>query len=69
MVVRPHDCPRCGDAIEPGDVYSVLDLLDADGDVAVILCRDCGGDLRSFLAGEAVDPVDGATANGPSRTE
>ena len=52
MVVRSHECPRCGDDISPGDLYSVLDLLDAEGELHVILCPDCGADLRAFLDGE-----------------
>ncbi|WP_251329264.1 hypothetical protein [Haloplanus pelagicus] len=46
---RPHDCHRCGGTIEPGHVYGALDLLDADGELRVLLCRSCAADLRDFL--------------------
>jgi len=46
---RPHDCYRCGATIEPGHVYGALDLLDADGDLRVLLCRSCSAALREFL--------------------
>jgi len=46
---RPHDCFRCGATIEPGDIYGALDLLDAEGDLRVLLCRSCSADLRDFL--------------------
>lgn len=47
--VRPHPCHRCGDVIEPGHVYGALDLLDADGELTVLLCRPCSAALRDFL--------------------
>lgn len=46
---RVHSCDRCGDRIEPGDVYSAVDVLDADGDLQALLCRQCGRTLRDFL--------------------
>jgi hypothetical protein len=46
---RPHPCYRCGETIEPGHVYGALDLLDADGDLEVLLCRRCAAALRDFL--------------------
>ncbi len=51
MVRRTHSCRRCGAAIDPGDVYSAVDVLDAEGRLRELLCRDCGADLRLFLAG------------------
>jgi hypothetical protein len=33
-------------------VYGALDLLDADGEVQVLLCRSCASDLRAFLDGQ-----------------
>ncbi|MFC6989857.1 hypothetical protein ACFQJD_16215 [Haloplanus sp. GCM10025708] len=52
MVVRTHPCVRCGDDVDPGHVYSAVDVLDAEGELHVILCRECGSELREFLAGE-----------------
>jgi hypothetical protein len=46
---RPHDCHRCGATIGPGHVYGALDLLDADGELRVLLCRSCSASLRAFL--------------------
>jgi len=46
---QPHDCHRCGETIAPGDVYGALDLLDADGELQVMLCRSCSAALRDFL--------------------
>jgi hypothetical protein len=46
---RPHDCHRCGETIEPGHVYGALDLLDAEGELRVLLCRSCAAALRDFL--------------------
>jgi hypothetical protein len=52
--MRPHECARCGDRLDPppDSTYAVVDVLDADGDLSVLLCRECGGELRAFLAGE-----------------
>ncbi|MFB6103036.1 MAG: hypothetical protein ABEJ73_10780 [Haloplanus sp.] len=50
--VQSHPCYRCGATIEPGHVYGALDLLDADGDLRVLLCRSCSAALRDFLDGE-----------------
>ena len=49
MVRRTHSCRRCGAAIDPGDVYSAVDVLDAEGRLRELLCRECGADLRSFV--------------------
>ncbi|WP_248897913.1 hypothetical protein [Haloplanus halobius] len=46
---RPHPCYRCGTTIEPGHVYGALDLLDAEGELQVLLCRSCAAELRDFL--------------------
>ncbi|WP_372911461.1 hypothetical protein [Salinigranum sp.] len=52
MVRRTHYCRRCGAAIDPGDVYSAVDVLDAEGRLRELLCRACGADLRAFVAGD-----------------
>jgi len=46
---RPHDCVRCGRTITPDDEFAAVDVLDPDGDLQVLLCTDCGDDLRGFL--------------------
>jgi RNase P subunit RPR2 len=52
--MRPHDCKRCGTTLDPppDSTYAVVDVLDAEGDLSVLLCRECGEELRRFLAGE-----------------
>lgn len=52
VVRRTHYCRRCGAAIDPGDVYAAVDVLDAEGRLRELLCRACGADLRAFVAGE-----------------
>jgi hypothetical protein len=49
---RPHDCVRCDATIDPGEEYGAVDVLDPEGDLAVLLCVDCARDLRAFLDGE-----------------
>jgi hypothetical protein len=51
VVRRTHSCRRCGAAIDPGDVYSAVDVLDAEGRLRGLLCRGCGADLRAFVGG------------------
>ncbi|GAB6879910.1 hypothetical protein JCM17823_21840 [Halorubrum gandharaense] len=52
---RTHDCVRCGRAITPGDEFAAVDVLDPDGELRVLLCVGCGGDLRAFLDGNGAD--------------
>ena len=52
MVRRTHYCRRCGAAIDPGDVYGAVDILDAEGRLRTLVCRACSADLRAFLAGD-----------------
>ena len=52
MVRRTHHCRRCDAAIDPGDVYAAVDVLDADGRIRALLCRSCGADLRAFVEGQ-----------------
>jgi hypothetical protein len=52
---RTHQCQRCGADIRPGDVYSAVDVLDAEGRIRTLLCRSCGAGLRAFVSGEAGD--------------
>lgn len=52
---RPHDCRRCGATIRPGEVFTAVDALDADGELRVLLCADCGRALRRFVDGEAIE--------------
>ena len=52
MVRRTHHCRRCEAAIDPGDVYAAVDVLDADGRIRALLCRSCGADLRAFVEGQ-----------------
>jgi hypothetical protein len=61
---RPHACRRCGATIGPGHVYGALDLLDADGELRVLLCRSCSADLRHFLDGHPADGGDDPHAGG-----
>ncbi|WP_380679275.1 hypothetical protein [Salinigranum sp. GCM10025319] len=51
MVRRTHHCRRCDAAIDPGDVYAAVDVLDADGRIRALLCRSCGAALRAFVEG------------------
>jgi hypothetical protein len=55
VVRRTHHCRRCGAAIEPGDVYAVVDVLDAEGRIRELLCRSCGAGLRAFVDGDGGD--------------
>ena len=55
MVRRTHHCRRCEAAIDPGDVYAAVDVLDADGRIRALLCRSCGADLRAFVEGRERD--------------
>jgi hypothetical protein len=52
VVRRTHYCRRCGTAIDPGDVYSAVDVLDAEGRLRELLCHACGTDLRAFVTGD-----------------
>ena len=52
MLRRPHDCVRCGRTIAPGEEYGAVDVLDPEGDLRVLLCPACAGDLRAFLDGD-----------------
>jgi hypothetical protein len=52
VVRRTHHCRRCDAAIDPGDVYAAVDVLDADGRIRALLCRSCGADLRAFVEGQ-----------------
>lgn len=54
-----HDCRRCGATIDPGDVFSAVDVLDADGELRALLCADCGRGLRQFVAGDGVRSTGG----------
>ncbi|WP_158237351.1 hypothetical protein [Halegenticoccus soli] len=48
--MRSHACYRCGSRVHPArDAYAAVDVLDADGELKVLLCRECGRELRSFL--------------------
>ena len=58
MVRRTHHCRRCGAAIEPGDVYAVVDVLDAEGRIRELLCRSCGAGLRAFVDGDGREDGD-----------
>jgi hypothetical protein len=58
VVRRTHHCRRCGAAIEPGDVYAVVDVLDAEGRIRELLCRSCGAGLRAFVDGDDRDGRD-----------
>jgi hypothetical protein len=55
VVRRTHPCRRCGAAINPGDVYAAVDVLDAEGRLRVLLCRSCAADLRAFVDGVDAD--------------
>jgi RNase P subunit RPR2 len=55
VVRRTHYCRRCGAAIDPGDVYAAVDVLDAEGRLRTLLCRSCGADLRAFVDGRDGD--------------
>jgi DNA-directed RNA polymerase subunit RPC12/RpoP len=50
--MQPHDCSRCGARLDPPpeSTYAVVDVLDESGEYAVLLCRDCGRELRGFLS-------------------
>ncbi|WP_318568292.1 hypothetical protein [Salinigranum marinum] len=69
MVRRTHHCRRCGAAIEPGDVYAVVDVLDAEGRIRELLCRSCGTELRAFVDGDGDAPDTGAPAREDPRRE
>jgi hypothetical protein len=66
VVRRTHYCRRCGAAIDPGDVYSAVDVLDAEGRLRELLCRRCGGDLRAFLDEETASESGGETTDEPT---
>jgi hypothetical protein len=55
VVRRTHHCRRCDAAIEPGDVYAAVDVLDAEGRLRVLLCRSCATALRAFVGGRDTD--------------
>jgi hypothetical protein len=40
-------------------VFAAVDALDADGELRVLLCADCGRALRRFVDGERVGAVEG----------
>jgi hypothetical protein len=63
VVRRTHYCRRCGAAIDPGDVYAAVDVLDAEGRLRVLLCRSCATALRTFVDGRDA----GERGNGPER--
>ncbi|WP_164974633.1 hypothetical protein [Halegenticoccus tardaugens] len=51
--MRSHACRRCGARFHPArDVYAAVDVMDAQGDLKVLLCRDCARALRGFLGAE-----------------
>lgn len=52
---QSHPCVRCGVTIEPGDVFSAVDVLDGDGDLRALLCEDCGDGLRAYVDGGHVE--------------
>jgi hypothetical protein len=47
-------CGRCGRTLTRERVYSVVDVVDGQGELHALLCRDCGTDLRGFLDAERV---------------
>jgi len=49
---RPHDCARCGARIGPDAEFAAVDVLDPDGELSVLLCRDCAAALRRFVDGD-----------------
>ena len=53
---QSHPCVRCGATIEPGDVFSAVDVLDGDGDLRALLCEECGDGLRAYVDGGHVEP-------------
>jgi hypothetical protein len=55
VVRRTHRCRRCDAAIDPGDVYGVVDVLDGEGRIRTLLCASCAAGLRSFVEGEGVE--------------
>ncbi|WP_152039744.1 hypothetical protein [Salinigranum salinum] len=63
MVRRTHHCRRCDAAIDPGDVYAAVDVLDAEGRLRVLLCRSCATELRAFVDGHDTDGCE----NDPAR--
>jgi hypothetical protein len=63
VVRRTHHCRRCGAAIDPGDVYAAIDVLDAEGRLRTLLCRSCGTDLRAFVDGHDDETPVGHTEN------
>ena len=54
---QSHDCVRCGETIDPGDVFSAVDVLDGDGDLNILLCEVCGPGLRSYIDGAISIPM------------
>ncbi len=54
MSDESDSCERCGAPLSRESVYSVVDVLDDEGAVTALLCRDCGTELRAFLTGDRV---------------
>jgi hypothetical protein len=63
VVRRTHHCRRCDAAIDPGDVYAAVDVLDAEGRLRVLLCPSCAAALRAFVDGRDTDDC----GNDPAR--